>query len=152
MTSLGLFEPKLEVVEMRMDAKLCTLFEEFRLGQSPSPRRSQHGANSDCKKNPSEIRSEDTTRQPYTSTMSISFVQLQEGHLNQDVQSMRATFQPKLNHLWFLIQCSLISDYLHDFTEERTMMLKVFPDDDLGPTAHERKKEQEKGIHMIPQP
>ncbi|RWW06912.1 hypothetical protein GW17_00029730, partial [Ensete ventricosum] len=39
---------------------------------------------------------------------------------------------------------------LHNFTEERTMMLKVFPDDDLGSTAHDRKKEQEKGIHMTP--
>ncbi|RWW75260.1 hypothetical protein BHE74_00016723 [Ensete ventricosum] len=29
-------------------------------------------------------------------------------------------------------------------------MLKVFPDDDLGSTAHDRKKEYEKGIHMIP--
>ncbi|RWV84159.1 hypothetical protein GW17_00054154 [Ensete ventricosum] len=38
------------------------------------------------------------------------------------------------------MQCSLISGYFHDFTEERTMMLKVFPDDDLGSTAHDRKK------------
>ncbi|RZS09525.1 hypothetical protein BHM03_00040623 [Ensete ventricosum] len=30
------------------------------------------------------------------------------------------------------------------------MMLKVFPDDDLGSMAHDRKKEQEKGIHMTP--
>ncbi|RZR88383.1 hypothetical protein BHM03_00015948 [Ensete ventricosum] len=49
---------------------------------------------------------------------------------------------------WVLMQCSLISGYFHDFTEEQTMMLKVFPDDDLGSTAHDRKKEQEKGIHM----
>ncbi|RZS27836.1 hypothetical protein BHM03_00061362 [Ensete ventricosum] len=48
------------------------------------------------------------------------------------------------------MQCSLISGYFHDFTEERTMMLKVFPDDDLGSTSHGRKKEQEKGIHMTP--
>ncbi|RRT32363.1 hypothetical protein B296_00041998 [Ensete ventricosum] len=40
--------------------------------------------------------------------------------------------------------------YFHDFTEERTMMLKVLPDDDLRSTAHDRKKEQEKGIHMTP--
>ncbi|RRT39923.1 hypothetical protein B296_00033484 [Ensete ventricosum] len=89
MISLGLFEAKLEASEMRMDAKLCTLFEEFRLDQSPSPRRSQHGY-------------------------------------------------------------SLISGYFHDFTEERTMMLKVFLDDDLESTAHDHKKEQEKGIHMTP--
>ncbi|RRT70805.1 hypothetical protein B296_00004068 [Ensete ventricosum] len=48
------------------------------------------------------------------------------------------------------MQCSLFSGYFHDFTEERTMMLKVFPDDDLGSTAHDRKKEHEKGIHMTP--
>ncbi|RWW15013.1 hypothetical protein BHE74_00018368 [Ensete ventricosum] len=47
----------------------------------------------------------------------------------------------QLNQLWFLMQYSLISGYFHDFTEERTMMLKVFPDDDLGSTAHDRKKE-----------
>ncbi|RZS01026.1 hypothetical protein BHM03_00030811, partial [Ensete ventricosum] len=56
----------------------------------------------------------------------------------------------QLNQLWFLMQCSLISSYYHDFTEERTMMLKLFPDDDLGSTTHDRKKEQEKGIHMTP--
>ncbi|RWW47044.1 hypothetical protein BHE74_00046999 [Ensete ventricosum] len=55
-----------------------------------------------------------------------------------------------LNQLWVLMQCSLISGYFHDFTEQRTMMLKVFPDDDLGSTAHDRKKEQEKGINMTP--
>ncbi|RWW10677.1 hypothetical protein GW17_00025769 [Ensete ventricosum] len=30
------------------------------------------------------------------------------------------------------------------------MMLKVFPDDDLRSMAHDRKKEQEKSIHMTP--
>ncbi|RWW67617.1 hypothetical protein BHE74_00024919 [Ensete ventricosum] len=38
----------------------------------------------------------------------------------------------KLNQLWVLMQCSLISSYFHDFIKEQTMMLKVFPDDDLG--------------------
>ncbi|RWV87600.1 hypothetical protein GW17_00050388 [Ensete ventricosum] len=56
----------------------------------------------------------------------------------------------QLNQLWFLMQCSLISGYFHDFIEERTMMLKVFPDDDLESMAHDRKKEREKGIHMTP--
>ncbi|RRT43115.1 hypothetical protein B296_00006407 [Ensete ventricosum] len=56
----------------------------------------------------------------------------------------------QLNQLWVLMHCSLISSYFHDFIEERTMMLKVFPDDDLGSMAHDRKKEQEKGIHMTP--
>ncbi|RRT41314.1 hypothetical protein B296_00014766 [Ensete ventricosum] len=48
------------------------------------------------------------------------------------------------------MQCSLISGYFHDFTEERIMMLKIFPDDDLGSMAHDYKKEQEKAIHMTP--
>ncbi|RZS24067.1 hypothetical protein BHM03_00057098 [Ensete ventricosum] len=48
------------------------------------------------------------------------------------------------------MQCSLISGYFHDFIEERTMMLRVFPDDDLGSTVHDREKEQEKIIHMTP--
>ncbi|RRT70536.1 hypothetical protein B296_00013197 [Ensete ventricosum] len=95
MTSVGLFKAKLKAYETRIDVKLRALFEEFRLGRSPSPIRSQRGANSDCKKNPLEIRSEDKTRQPYTSMISISFAQVQEGHLNQDAQSMRATSQPK---------------------------------------------------------
>ncbi|RWV92735.1 hypothetical protein GW17_00044863 [Ensete ventricosum] len=30
------------------------------------------------------------------------------------------------------------------------MMLKVFPNDDLGSIAHDCKKEQEKDIHMTP--
>ncbi|RRT79925.1 hypothetical protein B296_00007272 [Ensete ventricosum] len=43
----------------------------------------------------------------------------------------------KLNQLWVLMQCSLISSYFHDFIKEQTMMLKVFPDDDLG-SRHDR--------------
>ncbi|RZR98273.1 hypothetical protein BHM03_00027595 [Ensete ventricosum] len=54
-----------------------------------------------------------------------------------------------LNHR-VLMQCSLISGYFHDFIEERTMMLKVFLDDDIGSMARDLKKEQEKGIHMSP--
>ncbi|RRT47259.1 hypothetical protein B296_00015110 [Ensete ventricosum] len=56
----------------------------------------------------------------------------------------------QLNQLWALMQYSLISGYFHDFTEEWTMMLKVFRNDDLRSTAHDRKKEQKKGIHMTP--
>ncbi|RWW39482.1 hypothetical protein BHE74_00055192 [Ensete ventricosum] len=56
----------------------------------------------------------------------------------------------QLNQLWVLMQCSLISSYFHDFTEEYIMMLKVFPDDDLRSTTHNCKKEQEKDIHMTP--
>ncbi|RZS00727.1 hypothetical protein BHM03_00030481 [Ensete ventricosum] len=46
------------------------------------------------------------------------------------------------------MQCSLISGYFHNFIEERTIMLKVFRDNDLESMAHDRKKEYEKGIHM----
>ncbi|RWW03514.1 hypothetical protein GW17_00033324 [Ensete ventricosum] len=46
-----------------------------------------------------------------------------------------------LNQLWVLMQCSLISGYFHDFTEEWTMMLKVFPDVVPGSTAHDCKNE-----------
>ncbi|RWW75284.1 hypothetical protein BHE74_00016692 [Ensete ventricosum] len=45
-----------------------------------------------------------------------------------------------LNLLWVLMYCSLVSGYFHDFIEEQTMMLKVFLDDDLGSTAHDRRK------------
>ncbi|RWV94883.1 hypothetical protein GW17_00042544 [Ensete ventricosum] len=47
----------------------------------------------------------------------------------------------QLSQLWVLMQCSLISGYFHDFIEEWTMILKVFPDDDLESMAHDRKKE-----------
>ncbi|RWV84221.1 hypothetical protein GW17_00054079, partial [Ensete ventricosum] len=47
----------------------------------------------------------------------------------------------QLNQLWVLMQFSLISGYFHDFIKERSMMLKVFPDDELGSTAYDRKKE-----------
>ncbi|RWV85625.1 hypothetical protein GW17_00052568 [Ensete ventricosum] len=56
----------------------------------------------------------------------------------------------QLNQLWVLMQYFLISSYFHDFTEEWTMMLKVFRNDDLRSTAHDHKKEQKKGIHMTP--
>ncbi|RWV77193.1 hypothetical protein GW17_00062020 [Ensete ventricosum] len=45
------------------------------------------------------------------------------------------------NQLQFLMQCSHILGYFHDFTVERTMILKVFPNDDLGSMTHDRKKE-----------
>ncbi|RRT64685.1 hypothetical protein B296_00016957 [Ensete ventricosum] len=47
----------------------------------------------------------------------------------------------QLNQLWVLMQCSLISGYFHNFTEEWTMMLKVFPDDVPRSTAHDCKNE-----------
>ncbi|RWW26359.1 hypothetical protein BHE74_00058913 [Ensete ventricosum] len=56
----------------------------------------------------------------------------------------------QMNQLWVLMQCSLILGDFHNFTKKWTIMLKVFPDDDPISTAHDRKKEQEKGIHMTP--
>ncbi|RWW45800.1 hypothetical protein BHE74_00048330 [Ensete ventricosum] len=47
----------------------------------------------------------------------------------------------QLNQLWVLMLCSLISGNFHDFIEKRTMMLKVFLDDDVGSMAHDCKKE-----------
>ncbi|RRT41467.1 hypothetical protein B296_00000671 [Ensete ventricosum] len=44
----------------------------------------------------------------------------------------------------------LISGDFHDFPQDRTMMLKDIPNDDLGSTTYDRKKEQEKGIQMTP--
>ncbi|RWW12644.1 hypothetical protein BHE74_00029653 [Ensete ventricosum] len=69
MTSVGLFEAKLEAFEMCIDAKLHDLFEEFILGPSPSPKRSQHGANSDCKKNPPKLRHDGPTLQRHRSPL-----------------------------------------------------------------------------------
>ncbi|RRT33204.1 hypothetical protein B296_00020024 [Ensete ventricosum] len=43
----------------------------------------------------------------------------------------------------------LQKEYYNGF-EVKTMMLKVFHDDDLGFTAHDCEKEQEKGIDMTP--
>ncbi|RWW72080.1 hypothetical protein BHE74_00020131 [Ensete ventricosum] len=56
----------------------------------------------------------------------------------------------QLNQLWFLMQRSHISGYFHDFPKEQTMMLEVFPDDNLRSAAHDCKKEKEKGIHTTP--
>ncbi|RRT66798.1 hypothetical protein B296_00004514 [Ensete ventricosum] len=58
------------------------------------------------------------------------------------------TLSPKSLPLEVSHFISYISGYIHDFTKERTMMLEVFLDYDLRSIAHDRKKEQEKGIHM----
>ncbi|RWV91171.1 hypothetical protein GW17_00046562 [Ensete ventricosum] len=54
MASIDLINDKLEAFETHMEDKLCALFVEFRLGRSPSPRRSQCGRSSDCKENQPE--------------------------------------------------------------------------------------------------
>ncbi|RWV91816.1 hypothetical protein GW17_00045862 [Ensete ventricosum] len=38
------------------------------------------------------------------------------------------------------MQRSQISSYFHDFSKEQTMILEVFPDDDIGFMTHDRKK------------
>ncbi|RZR82764.1 hypothetical protein BHM03_00009243 [Ensete ventricosum] len=45
-----------------------------------------------------------------------------------------------LNPSWLLMRHSQISSDFHDFPQDRTMMLKVFPDDDLQSTTQDRKK------------
>ncbi|RZS04814.1 hypothetical protein BHM03_00035206 [Ensete ventricosum] len=51
---------------------------------------------------------------------------------------LRCHIQP--NQLWLLKQRSQISGYFHGFSKERTIMLKVFPDDDHQSTTHDHKK------------
>ncbi|RZR79727.1 hypothetical protein BHM03_00005532 [Ensete ventricosum] len=84
-------------------------------------------------------RTADTTR------VEIAAIHL-EGDVIQD--KLFPKYHILLNQLWFLMQCSLTSSYYHNFTEERTMILKVFPDNDLRSKAHGCKKEHEKSIHM----
>ncbi|RRT59112.1 hypothetical protein B296_00038775 [Ensete ventricosum] len=50
-----------------MDDGPCALLTEFRLGRSPSPRRSQHGESFDHKENPSG-KEDTTTNSPYPRT------------------------------------------------------------------------------------
>ncbi|RWW86376.1 hypothetical protein BHE74_00004850 [Ensete ventricosum] len=54
MVSVYLIGVKLEAFEMGMEDRLRALFTEFRLGQSPSPRRSHCGESFDRKENPPE--------------------------------------------------------------------------------------------------
>ncbi|RZS25796.1 hypothetical protein BHM03_00059047, partial [Ensete ventricosum] len=51
---------------------------------------------------------------------------------------LKCHIQP--NQLWLLMQRSQISSYFHDFSKEQTMILEVFPDDDIGFMTHDRKK------------
>ncbi|RWW85415.1 hypothetical protein BHE74_00005915 [Ensete ventricosum] len=54
MASIDLISAKLEAFETRMEDRLRALFTEFRLGRSPTPRRSQRGESSNRKENPPE--------------------------------------------------------------------------------------------------
>ncbi|RRT56001.1 hypothetical protein B296_00025501 [Ensete ventricosum] len=51
---------------------------------------------------------------------------------------LKCHIQP--NQLWLLKQRSQISGYFHGFSKERTILLKVFPDDDHQSTTHDHKK------------
>ncbi|RRT53061.1 hypothetical protein B296_00023635 [Ensete ventricosum] len=46
----------------------------------------------------------------------------------------------QLNQLWVLMQRSQISSYFYYLSQEQTMLLKVFPIDDLCSTTNDRKK------------
>ncbi|RWW47287.1 hypothetical protein BHE74_00046739 [Ensete ventricosum] len=54
MASVDMIGAKLEAFEMRMEDRLRALITEFRLGRSPSRRRSQRDESSDRKENPPE--------------------------------------------------------------------------------------------------
>ncbi|RWV80147.1 hypothetical protein GW17_00058621 [Ensete ventricosum] len=85
MTSVGLFEAKFEALETRMDVKLRILFEEFRLGRSPSPKDN----------NAEEVKAQ----QSYTLKAAISFARHQEERLNYEAQKTRVA--PRLATLKF---------------------------------------------------
>ncbi|RRT69246.1 hypothetical protein B296_00009755 [Ensete ventricosum] len=54
MALIDLISAKLEAFETRIEDRLRALFTEFRLGRSPTPRRSQRGESSNRKENPPE--------------------------------------------------------------------------------------------------
>ncbi|RWV91913.1 hypothetical protein BHE74_00046208 [Ensete ventricosum] len=54
MASDDAIDAKLADFEARIENKLCVLFEEFRLGRSESPKKSQREESSDRKENQSE--------------------------------------------------------------------------------------------------
>ncbi|RRT76319.1 hypothetical protein B296_00008715 [Ensete ventricosum] len=84
-------------------------------------------------------------RQSYTLKTVISFTRHQEERLNYEARKTRVAPRPAAPKLSpsptvtdpAMMQCSLISGYFHDFIEERIMMLKVFPNDDLGSTVYD---------------
>ncbi|RRT56773.1 hypothetical protein B296_00022149 [Ensete ventricosum] len=67
MASVDLIGAKLEAFETRIKDKLHALFVLFRLGRSPSPRRSQRGESSNQKENPPE-KAEQATDSSYPCT------------------------------------------------------------------------------------
>ncbi|RZS05632.1 hypothetical protein BHM03_00036168 [Ensete ventricosum] len=102
MASVDLIGAKLEAFETRMKDKLCTLFVEFRLGRSPSPRRSQRGESFDRKENPPEKEEQAidssylrrVVRQLYTLSVVISFACIHEERLNNDAQRTKIMNRP----------------------------------------------------------
>ncbi|RWW47918.1 hypothetical protein BHE74_00046056 [Ensete ventricosum] len=74
MASVDLIGAKLEALDTRMEARLCDLFEEFRLGQSPSPKKITAWWEFKLQREPTvEIRNEVKVRQSYTLTTADSF-------------------------------------------------------------------------------
>ncbi|RWW50789.1 hypothetical protein BHE74_00042917 [Ensete ventricosum] len=77
MASVDLIGTKLEAIKTRREDKLCTLFAEFRLARSPSPRRSQRGESSDRKENPPE-KEEQATDSSYP-RIKVDFPRCEDG-------------------------------------------------------------------------
>ncbi|RRT56637.1 hypothetical protein B296_00028643 [Ensete ventricosum] len=90
MTSVDLIGVKLEAFEKRIKDRIRALFAEFRLGQSPSSRRSQRGESSNCKENPPD-KEEQATNSSYP-RIRVDFLRWEDGsptgfeHLSNQTQ------------------------------------------------------------------
>ncbi|RWW69314.1 hypothetical protein BHE74_00023095 [Ensete ventricosum] len=122
MASVDLIGAKLEAFETRMEDKLCALFVEFRLGRSPSPRRSQRGESFDRKENPPE-KEEQATDSSYLRRVSglVNRFRLTEyEYTNDQLVKIRQTsnvqeYQTRFEHL---------SNQTQDWSEKQ--LLRMF--------------------------
>ncbi|RZS09014.1 hypothetical protein BHM03_00040047 [Ensete ventricosum] len=122
MTSQGSTDAKLEAFESRVEDRLRALFAEFGLGRTPSPTKFQQSASLERPLKKKERATD--MRQP---RMREDFPRW-EGDLTRWISRAE-----RVKH-------SQISSYLHDFSKEWTIMLKVLPDDDHRSKAHDPKK------------
>ncbi|RWW10673.1 hypothetical protein GW17_00025773 [Ensete ventricosum] len=81
MTSDNALDAKLEAFEAHMVDKLRALFQEFRLGRSESPKRSQHEESSDYKENQPEKG--DQAQDSTYLRMRVDFLRWEDGDLTK---------------------------------------------------------------------
>ncbi|RWV77545.1 hypothetical protein GW17_00061607 [Ensete ventricosum] len=93
MASVDLIGAKLEDVEISMEDKLCALFMEFRLGRSPSPRRSQHSGSFGHKKKLTKIKEQATY--PSCLLIRVDFPQREDGDLTEWISRAERYFQAR---------------------------------------------------------